>query len=184
MDTYHLSPHKISLPHTLHHIIIIITHHLSKPHFIEIYPHSSHEISIVEKTQYITTSHNYSYKPHFIEIYPRSPHKISLSAILHSPRVSPSHTQSLCQNNLQLVLTNFGLGTSCSSPSFIASQLSTQLTHFELHVLLILLCPTTTPLYPTPTLSTPHLKLPTLTLSISAGRRATLKRTVPINSSH
>ena len=57
-------------------------------------------------------------------------------------------------------------------------------THFELHALLILLCPTTTPLYPTPTLSTPHLKLPTLTLSISAGRRATLKRTVPINSSH
>lgn len=152
MDTYPPSPHKISLPHTLHHIIIIITHHLSKPHFIE--------------------------------IYPPSPHKISLSAILHSPRVSPSHTQSLCQNNLQPVLTNFGLGTSCSSPSFIASQLSTQLTHFELHVLLILLCPTTTPLYPTPTLSTPHLKLPTLTLSISAGRRATLKRTVPINSSH
>lgn len=152
MDTYPPSPHKISLPHTPHHIIIIITHHLSKPHFIE--------------------------------IYPRSPHKISLSAILHSPRVSPSHTQSLCQNNLQPVLTNFGLGTSCSSPSFIASQLSTQLTHFELHVLLILLCPTTTPLYPTPTLSTPHLKLPTLTLSISAGRRATLKRTVPINSSH
>ena len=151
MDTYPPSPHKISLPHTLHHIIII-THHLSKPHFIE--------------------------------IYPPSPHKISLSAILHSPRVSPSHTQSLCQNNLQPVLTNFGLGTSCSSPSFIASQLSTQLTHFELHALLILLCPTTTPLYPTPTLSTPHLKLPTLTLSISAGRRATLKRTVPINSSH
>lgn len=68
--------------------------------------------------------------------------------------------------------------------AIIASQLSTQLTHFELHALLILLCPTTTPLYPTPTLSTPHLKLPTLTLSISAGRRATLKRTVPINSSH
>ena len=91
MDTYPPSPHKISLPHTPHHIIIIITHHLSKPHFIE--------------------------------IYPPSPHKISLSAILHSPRVSPSHTQSLCQNNLQPVLTNFGLGTSCSSPSSQANFL-------------------------------------------------------------
>lgn len=155
-----------------------------KPPNIDIYPHSSHEISLPHTLHHIIIITHHLSKPHFIEIYPPSPHKISLSAILHSPRVSPSHTQSLCQNNLQPVLTNFGLGTSCSSPSFIASQLSTQLTHFELHALLILLCPTTTPLYPTPTLSTPHLKLPTLTLSISAGRRATLKRTVPINSSH
>ena len=147
-------------------------------------PPSPHRISIIEKTKWHHDITQHLSKPHFIETNTPSPHKISLSAILHSPRVSPSHTQSLCQNNLQPVLTNFGLGTSCSSPSFIASQLSTQLTHFELHALLILLCPTTTPLYPTPTLSTPHLKLPTLTLSISAGRRATLKRTVPINSSH
>ena len=129
------------------------------------------------------TSHHHPSKPHFIETNPPSPHKISFPSKSHTPRVSPSHNSSLSQNILHPLLINFGRTPSCSSPSSIASQLSTHFAHFELHALPIPLCPCTTPLYPTPTPSTPHLNLPTLTPSISAGRRATLKRTVRLNSS-
>ena len=154
-----------------------------KPHFIDTNPHSPHNISLPHTDHSIILITQHLSKPHFIDIYRPSPHKISFPSKSNLPRVLPSHNSSLSQNNLHPIRSNFGLGTSCSSPSFIASQLSTQLTHFELHVLLIPLCPTTTPLYPTPTLSTPHLNLQTLPLSISAGRRATRKRTVPMNSS-
>lgn len=130
-----------------------------------------------------SSSHHSLSNSFYMDTFTPSPHKISLPAILHSSRVSPCHHTTRFQNNLQAMLNNFGPAPSCSSPSFIASQLSTQLAHFELHPLLIPLCPYTTPLYPTPRLATPHPKLETLGLSISAGRRATRKRTPPLNSS-
>ena len=143
METYTYEPHKISIIEKTHRITTsqLPPNHPSKSNFMDTSTPSPHKISLPHTDHSIIIITQHLSKPHFIEVNTYSPHKISFPSKSIPPRVLPSHNSSLSQNTLHPVRSNFGRGTSCSSPSFIASQLSTQLTHFELHALLIPLCP-------------------------------------------